>query len=197
MESDFGSSSVTRYVCVCTVFVNCNIMTCTISVKWAKVCIVDCILECTNVYNVQWYVLAWRDMFKYSKQWSVNVLQCWWRYIHDHTCLDLIWWCTLSLTHAMIWFLPWCDDILLCTMMRTCYIHITCWWWWWLLDDDDSTYPMTLMYNLWWSSAMEEQRYFSDCGWQWAVCGSDIYKDDLMVIRVQRLSAVDLEFGMW
>ena len=121
------------------------------------------------------------------------------------------WWCTLSLTRAMIWCFPWCDDIsltramiwcfpwcddiLLCTMMCTWYIHITCWWWWWLLDDDDGTYSMTLMYNLWWCSEIAEQRFFSNCGWQWAVCGSDIYRDDLTVTRVQRLSTV--EVGVW
>ena len=102
--------------------------------------------------------------------------------------------------HALImmtWCMLWCDHILLCTMMCTFYMHITCWWWWWLFDDDDSTYPMTLMYNLWWCSTIAKQRYFSDCGWQWAVCGSDIYRDDLTVIRVQRLSAADSKFGMW
>ena len=49
--------------------------------------------------------------------------------------------------------------------------------------------------NLWWCSEIAKQRFFSNCGWQWAVCGSDIYRDDLTVTRVQRLSAA--EFGMW
>ena len=80
----------------------------------------------------------------------------------------------------------WCDDILLCTMMCTFYMHITCWWWWWVFDDDDSTYPTTLMYNLWWCSAIAKQRYFSDCGWQWTVCSSrfrDWYVTDLQVVQ--------------
>ena len=40
--------------------------------------------------------------------------------------------------------------------------------------------------NLWWCSEIAEQRFFSNCGWQWAVCGNDFYRDDLTVIKVQR-----------
>ena len=110
------------------------------------------------------------------------------------------WWCTLYDVIVLLYTL-WYDDehawfdVMTYFYMCTYYIHTTCWWWWWLLDDDDGTYSMTLMYNLWWCSVITEQRLFSDCGWQWAVCGSDIYRDDLTVIRVQRLPAA--EFGMW
>ena len=110
------------------------------------------------------------------------------------------WWATLCDVIVLLYTLWYddehaCLDVMTYFYMCTYYIPITCWWWRWLLDDDDGTYSMTLMYNLWWCSEIAEQRFFSNCGWQWAVCGSDIYRDDLTVTRVQRLSAA--EFGMW
>ena len=74
----------------------------------AKVCIVECTLECTSVHNVQWYVVAWRGMFKYSKQWSVKILQCWWRYmIH-------------MMTIHTWWYMSWLD-MMMHTLLDTCY----------------------------------------------------------------------------
>ena len=69
----------------------------------AKACIVECTLECTSVHNVQWYVVAWRGMFKYSKQWSVKILQCWW-------------WCMI---HTW-WYMSWLD-MMMHTLLDTCY----------------------------------------------------------------------------
>ena len=62
-----------------------------------------------------------------------------------------------ALIILMTWCMPWCDDILLCTMMCTCYIHITCWWWLHILDDD-STYWMMMVHTWWlWCTPMMMQ----------------------------------------
>jgi len=128
-------------------------------------------------------------MCKHSECGVYSSLFLWWY-------SSMLWWTLYNAQSAMhsdlmiyalimmTWCMLWCDDILLCTMMCTFYMHITCWWWWWVFDDDDSTYPMTLMYNLWWCSAIAKQRYFSDCVWQWTVCTSrfrDWYVTDLQV----------------
>ena len=154
-------------------------------------------------------------MCKHSECGVYSSLFLWWY-------SSMLWWTLYDaqsamhfdlMIHALI-MMTWCMlyDILLCTMMCTFYMHITCWWWWWVFDDDDSTYPTTLMYNLWWCSTLAKQKYFSDCEWQWMMCTSrfrDWYVTDLQVMQygtecvsvsdradLAVISAADSEIGL-
>ena len=59
-------------------------------------------------YDATWYNACFDMMTHFYALWCVHITWWWWVHTRD-TCLDLIWWCTHSLTHAMIW----CGDALL------------------------------------------------------------------------------------
>jgi len=67
----------------------------------------------------QWYDATWYDacfgvMTHFYALWCVHITWWWWVHILDDidmmmhtlhdTCLDLIWWCTLSLIHVLTWY---------------------------------------------------------------------------------------------
>ena len=122
-------------------------------------------------------------------QTTVNVVVCFWWYSFmlctvcyapwfDVTCLIMMTWCMLY-------------DILLCTMMCTFYMHITCWWWWWVFDDDvlyddmltlhgmmiwydEHACLSTMMYS-WWYTCNDALWCSCTRWWLWLWCKLDAY----------------------
>ena len=127
------------------------------------------------------YSIVWKWYLQAYKCSSVQVLMCKLNYeimIHYVRMNALIWYMNM-----MMWWSMMMHSMILMHSYTSWYLIYTLYWWY---------IPCHLMYNL---SKIAEHRFSSNCGWQWAVCGSDIYWDDLTMIRVQRLLAV--EFGMW
>ena len=140
--------------------------------------------------------MAWRVWLGNSEVWMIHALcQCWWWYNdwwwHAHSL------CTLMQTlhdddvylqRLMIWWLACTESWYTITSLLSKGLACTCqdldvWWldsnqqcWW-------AAWPAVLMFNM------------TMMTWAERWCGSDIYRDDLTVTRVQRLSRAD--FGMW
>ena len=93
----------------------------------------------------------------------------------------------------MTWCLPWCDNILLCTMMCTYYIHIICWWWLHILDDD-STYWLMMVHTWWhWCKLHDDAYPMTVCSRDW--CFTDLVDKaiSLMMNCMMMMRWVDLD----
>ena len=112
-------------------------------------------------------------------------------------------WCVLEIytLHSWWWLYVLDDDCAYLMMI----IHTR---WWLFILDDYSTYWMVMVHTWWrWCTHMmmqaEKNYLFSDCVWRcaqgctWAVCGSDIYRGDLTMLRLQMLSIEIIGFYMW